>query len=434
MCPRTLIRLLGQMRPVACGLLCVAVLSGSPAWAKSETKKERQDGSKNMVAGRDPVGFPDARELYRPRRPMTPQEGSEILQELGAILEQDRVWSQALWRPLDRMKGARLQDGQADSLLALAEMIALSPDQEPKPVETAVQRRIALADRHYRARGFDSAAIAFRQSLADHPAHWDAINNLALTEMHRNNDLAALFLLGALRKNNPRYAGAAINLSVCLERLGLGGQAHVAAERTAVEWRTNPMAQYNHAWFQLSRDNPNEARRALSAIWIQDLDYPEATRLAVLADYVSGQGISATDLSLFPSAQIHRTTINGRPLRRLVPAYERRTSTTALSASTTTSGGPGRDPKSMDGTWSEKWGGVNNEKNITIRQVDGKPKVSMLGAIVRDERFDGQTLTFQVEGVSTGWKFFYTVTRNKDRLRLVVLRKHDQARFEGWLY
>jgi len=86
------------------------------------------------------------------------------------------------------------------------------------------------------------------------------------------------------------------------------------------------------------------------------------------------------------------------------------------------------------GQWNEKWCDVNVQQS-TLIESDGynfsvtykKNKFT-----ARYKEFDGETLTFELEGGDSGWSFVYKVKPISDSLlHLTVLRVHDQKSFTG---
>jgi len=86
------------------------------------------------------------------------------------------------------------------------------------------------------------------------------------------------------------------------------------------------------------------------------------------------------------------------------------------------------------GIWSEKWCDVNVGQS-TLIESDGynfcvtykKNKFS-----AKFSEYDGETLTFQLEGGDSGWKFIYKVKPlSENLLNLTVHRVHDNKSFTG---
>jgi len=88
------------------------------------------------------------------------------------------------------------------------------------------------------------------------------------------------------------------------------------------------------------------------------------------------------------------------------------------------------------GLWSEKWCDVNVQQS-TLIESDGQNftvtyKKNKFSA--RFHGFDGETLTFQLEGGDSGWSFIYKLKPlSESLLHLNVFRVHDQKTFTGVL-
>ena len=84
------------------------------------------------------------------------------------------------------------------------------------------------------------------------------------------------------------------------------------------------------------------------------------------------------------------------------------------------------------GTWNSKWGNVT-ERGIRIEEVNGRPKVTMDGWRVWDEKLENGVLSYRKKGGASNWEFVYTLTSKANKIELEVFRVHDQARFSGEL-
>jgi len=340
------------------------------------------------------------------------------------------------------------------------------PGAPPKAARAAQER----ANAAYEAGRLDEAVEGYRAVLAGHPAHWDAWNNLALAEMHRGNDLVALFLLSALTKNSPRYAGGAINLSVCLERLGQDLAAYHVAAAAAAEQAEMPLALYNLAWFENLRGRYEPATgllaRALEPIpefgnarWLRAINAMEAGGSASAADLealpagarpaagapristrtvavAAAEARSAGDLvaRIPQGSQLVVSGLSGEWVTVYWPVNDAKRRLHVLQ--TSLSGGP-IDPlsgwKALVGTWGERWSDVEHERNIRIEEANGRPWVKMEGWKVWDERVEGGVLTFRARGGTRDWEFLYTVKPQGEKMTLRVERVHDRQRFTGEL-
>jgi len=87
------------------------------------------------------------------------------------------------------------------------------------------------------------------------------------------------------------------------------------------------------------------------------------------------------------------------------------------------------------GLWSEKWCDVHVMQSTQI-ETDGtnffvtykKNKFS-----AHFQGFDGETLSFSLEGGDSGWSFVYSLKPlSEDLLQLTVFRSHDKKSFTGF--
>jgi len=87
------------------------------------------------------------------------------------------------------------------------------------------------------------------------------------------------------------------------------------------------------------------------------------------------------------------------------------------------------------GTWSEKWCDVHVVQSTCV-ETDGTAffvtyKKNKFSA--RFLNFDGDTLSFHLEGGDSGWAFVYTLKSISDSLlQLTVFRVHDKKSFNGF--
>jgi hypothetical protein len=114
--------------------------------------------------------------------------------------------------------------------------------------------------------GLVDASAGYRKLLEQNPAHLDARNNLALVELHRDNPVAAMLELAILRKMEPSYVPARLNLTVLLERVGRTREAAALAKETAAICTNLPAAVYNQAWFEDATGDRAAARLTLSSL------------------------------------------------------------------------------------------------------------------------------------------------------------------------
>ncbi len=365
-----------------------------------------------------------------------------------------------------RMAGVIFGAGIAIGALSFLGLLFASRE---NAVEVAAAKQpFEQGNGYYEAGRFDKAVESYRVALKDYPAFWDAWNNMALAEMHCNNDLVALFLLSALTKNNPRYAGGSINLSVCLERLGQDATAYEIAAAVTNEHSQMPMANYNMAWFENSRGKYEVANTYLSKALESVSDYTVSKWLRTINSMESGRTITADELKALPPGDQSQgiPKILTRPVKlATADAYSGNTLVdeipegsqlvisekagdwyafywpvdnakrrlwihqASLGSQTFVAH---NDLNPFLGTWNSKWGNVT-ERGIRIEEVNGRPKVTMDGWRVWDEKLENGVLSYRKKGGASNWEFVYTLTSKANKIELEVFSVHDQARFSGEL-
>jgi len=223
-----------------------------------------------------------------------------VLANLEKAMRKDSPWSSSLFMQLDRLRSFRVSPSQIQKMQRIAQMLTVKDRKPSREKSDAAKQAFEQGNRQYEAGRFLQAIESYRISLKNRSAHWDAWNNMALAEMHANNDLVSLFLLWSLIKNNPSYTGGAVNLSACLERLGQDDLAYETAVALVSGREQIPMLQYNLAWFENLRGDYQSASTRLAQALTTELDYPAARWLRALNSMESGNSITAEELLAFP--------------------------------------------------------------------------------------------------------------------------------------
>ncbi|MDM8551215.1 hypothetical protein QUF72_14110 [Desulfobacterales bacterium HSG2] len=105
------------------------------------------------------------------------------------------------------------------------------------------------ANKNYNQGELLSACDKYKQVLRLSPTHLDARNNLALAQMHLENDLIAQIELEVVRKLDKTYIPALINLTVIYERNGQREKAEKLARQVFQMQKDVPQSVYNYAWY-----------------------------------------------------------------------------------------------------------------------------------------------------------------------------------------
>lgn len=433
-------------------------------------KKEKKETPQYTVSGRDPKAFVDAAAMFAPssQKRLDDLTAKTALADLETSFKTGDPWSPELWVQLDRLRAVGVSPRLVEALRHTAQKMAV-PDSAPSQSKAlAAKQAFEQGNRHYEAGRFDQAIASYRVALTSHPTYWDVWNNMALAEMHSNNDLVALFVLSALTKNNPQYAGGSINLSVCLERLGQDATAYEIAAAVTREHSQMPMANYNMAWFENSRGKYEVANTYLSKALESVSDYTVSKWLQTINSMESGRTITADELKALPRGD------QSQGVPKIVSKSVNLATADAYSGNTLVDEIPEgtqlviseqagdwyafywpvdnakrrlwirqaslgsqifvahNDITPFLGIWNSKWGNVT-DRGIKIEEVNGRPKVTMDGWRVWDERLENGVLSYRKKGGPSNWEFVYTLTAKPHKIALEVLRVRDQARFSGEL-
>ncbi len=283
-------------------LFCVVAITISCATA-SKTEREKKEAPQYTVSGRDPKAYVDAAAMLAPssQTQLDDSTAQTILADLDKAIQGGTPWSLQLWTQLDRLRAVSMSKPLSEQLKQIALKMVVSSKTPSAADASAATQAFKEGNTHYEAGQFDKATESYRAALGKQSGFWDAWNNMALAEMHNNNNLVALFEFASLTKNAPKYTGAAINLSVCLERLGLSESAYDVATAAVREHSQLPMAQYNKAWFENSRGNYDATRNHLSKATGSISDYAVAKWLQTINTMEAGRSIGAEDMKALPA-------------------------------------------------------------------------------------------------------------------------------------
>ena len=437
----------------------------------AEDSKEKEEAPQITVSGRDPMAFADAAAMYTlaERNQLDDLTARTLLADLEASLGHGDPWSTQLWMQLDRLHASTVSPQMIGELQRVAQQLE-APVMEPQESEIkAAKRAFENGNQEYEAERYDDAIESYRSALENYPPFWDAWNNLGLAEMHYDNDVVAVFVFSALEKNNPEYAGATINLSVCLARLDQADAAYEAASRVAEAPIQMPMAQYNLAWFENARGEYGSAQTHLEEATEPVPGYPVAERLRAINSMESGQSLEAEEQKTLPEIDENQELpeitswpvvgsradaysgdvvvaeipggsrlviseksgdwhsfywpVDNRKRRLWIHGADLDNDDVVIAAS---------DIQPFIGTWNGRWGTVS-EKGLKIEEVDGHPKVTMQSDTAWDEKIEDGRLSFRVRVGGSGWELIYTLKPVPEGLALEVFRVRDSKMIAGML-
>jgi len=469
----TLMSISGRRRSPLTIIVAVVVAFSLQSLGEAKDNKEEktEEAPVFAVSGRDPMAFSDAEAMYAmtDRVPLDEETAKAIVAELDSRLQQGDAWTERLWSSLDQLRGSSASSKIVGLIQQVARKLVVPVATPPKSDAKVAKRLFEEGNQWYEAGQFGKATDSYRSALEHHPSCWDAWNNLGLVEMHQGNDLVAVFLLSALKQNNPRYAGGPINLSVCLERLDQGDAAYDVASKVVENAPLMPMAHYNAAWFENSRGDYEGATAHLAKATEPLPDYTVADWLQAVNMMESGQSLDAEEWDALPGS-VEKP---GIPEITTLPVVGSRAD--AFSGDQVVTEIPGGtdlviSEKSGDwysfywpvnnrkrrlwineldlvndvpvvaeadlgpfiGIWNGRWGTVT-EKDLKIESVNGQPKVTMRSDTAWDEKIEDGRLTFRVRVGGSGWELVYTLTPVPEGLELEVFRERDGKTIAGML-
>ena len=248
-------------------VVLVLVIGGSLANAENEEKSQMKPSN----AGKDIHAFTWSAEMLQ-TKPATPFDAKaaalvlEINADTGSIDSPEalsRVINLNPYRNTAEVRSAVAT--LVDRLAKQVTSLHLSGSQN-QLLESGVRQ----ANLEYRKKHLEAASSAYVALLAEAPGQWDIRNNLALTQIHLGNDLAAQVELEVLRKVEPKYLPALINLTVVYMRLGRDADAQATALEAARLQPDFSSAIYNLAWFKNLNGDLKGARKDLEPLSAQD--------------------------------------------------------------------------------------------------------------------------------------------------------------------
>lgn len=455
-------------------ILATWALSFHSATVAQVTKgNAKRETTTYAVTGADPKAFADASGMLAvPKHKLLDDAAADkIVAALEGAIKKGDTWSPAMWSQLVGLRSARVSALRMRSLQDTASRVAVAETPLPADKSAVVRRAFEQGNRQYEAGNFEQAVESYRSALAEYPAYWDAWNNMALAEMHSNNDLLALFLLSALTKNNPKYSGASINLSVCLERLGQSTAAYKLATEMACGSAPIPMAQYNVAWFEHSRGKYDAADLYLDRALASLRGYAVAKWLRTINMLEQGREVTEGDLKALlpvdqvqgiPKAEISSVIVGKADAysgSRVVATLGKGTRLAVVARTGEWSGFywpvdgtkhllwvrnrsiGGSEIKPFLGTWSGTWGSAGQNglfvsvrvDGLVVKDNNGRPAVTLPGATISEERIENGKLLYKRIADATGWEFTDTLIPASNGLKLEVFRVRDSRQFTGTL-
>jgi hypothetical protein len=280
----------------------LSLIWSGTALSANKKEEEKKENQQYTVSGSDPKAFCNAAALFsiNDQSQLNDETAEIVLTDLEKSSENGIAGLAKILEQLTGLKSVKFSPTNIRFLEGIAEKIEIIDQAPSKKIAAVARGAFEQGNKRYEAGEFSQAIESYGAVLRYYPAFWDAWNNMALAQMHSNNDLAAFLLLSILNNNNPKYVGASINLSVCLERLGQNTAAYFIAETLAAEQPQMPMAQYNMAWFENARGKYASAADYISKSLSFLADYSVAKWLDVINTMESGRDITAEQLKSLP--------------------------------------------------------------------------------------------------------------------------------------
>jgi hypothetical protein len=220
--------------------------------------------------GKDVKGFLTAKEMYKTDTIIPFNSKAEILtKSITASLQSGSLpEKQNVWPLLEKLNPYRKSK----------EVVALIPgwiNMAVKNIENFKENKIYTCNlttikEFYENGNFEEASGRYKKVLINRPYDVISRNNLALSEIHRNNDLIAWFELEVIDKTFPMYSPSKINLTVVYERLGMNKKADSLANLLYNKPYTTSSVPYNAAWYANKNKDFQKANKLLSYVRLAD--------------------------------------------------------------------------------------------------------------------------------------------------------------------
>ena len=198
---------------------------------------------------RDPLAYKSADSMYAVKDTLPfNQVAQKLLATIssqinkGYPIEQDQVWNNLL-----KLEPFRRNAEVQEAIIDWSKKIARKISRSGKTIKVVTQKEICGL---YRSSSFIRATELGRKALLEAPGSLDMRNNLALTQIHLNNDLISQLELEVIRRYDNLYTPGLVNLTVVYERLGKSAEARLIAHSLSKPDTLNPVGLFNAAWYE----------------------------------------------------------------------------------------------------------------------------------------------------------------------------------------
>ena len=460
-------------------LCIIALLIATVLYASSNNWFRRKESFSTglLLEGRDPYAFSDALTMLSVSPPSDSLSNNELLfpQLKELILKGDMPEDQNSKSHEILCQFNHLNEDEYQQLSQIAQQASSNIGRVLKGKHSQAYRSFISGNQDYERGRFTRASLKYCKALQLNPMYFDARNNLALAQIHLNQNIPAIFHLIVLNNHQPNYAGAEINLSVALTRIGLLAEASKIAAGLSSKHSNIPMIQYNHAWFETAKGD-NSAAKSLLDSALKILPYfTRANHLYVLNELEMGIKSSIQHSMYLPDVDRSRIEIMG--IRQAVTLEDIEFQDESQTLETFSTGHefivsdvnndqigiywPGDPQKHRGwidqskcqfhglkteyeggqfsdyiGIWGERWGKVRRESSIKIALYQDRPYIQMKDkANVFDIVYENDILSFLKSYPSSKTAYIYKIRKTSFRtMTLTVTRLPDGQVFSGKLF
>ncbi|MBF0317464.1 MAG: hypothetical protein HQL04_04755 [Nitrospirae bacterium] len=202
-------------------------------------------------SGLDPHGYKTATKMYTTTQTMNYDgEAAKLIAAITNALNTGlSLESITIWDNLKKLNPYR-QTKQVQDVLT--EWITKSNHANKRSMQQESHSLVLFkqGNTQYRQGDFQAASATYMAVLTISPKHHNARNNLALSQMHLNNDLTAQLEFELIRLIDDTYIPACINLVVLYERNGQSQKAQVLLKDIMKKSPDISQALFNQAWYE----------------------------------------------------------------------------------------------------------------------------------------------------------------------------------------
>lgn len=428
-----------------------------------------------FLEGRDPHAFSDALTMLSVSPTSDSLSNNELLfpQLKELILKGDMPEDQDSKSYKILCQFNHLNEDEYQQLSQIAHQASSNIGRVLKGKHRQAYRSFMSGNQDYERGHFTRASLRYCRALQLNPMYFDARNNLALAQIHLNQNIPAIFHLIMLNNLQPNYAGAEINLSVALTRIGFLEEASKIA--AGLSSKDIPMIQYNQAWFETTKGD-NSAAKSLLDSALKILPYfTNANHLYVLNELEMGIKSSIQHSMHIPN--VDRSRIEILDIKQAITLEDIEFQDESQTLETFSTGHefivsdvnndqigiywPGNPQKHRGwidqskcqfhglrtdyqggqfsdyiGIWGERWGKVRRVNSIKIALFQDRPHIQMKdNANVSDIVYENDILSFLKSYPSSKTAYIYKIRKTSFRtMTLTVTRLPDGRVFPGELF